>query len=230
MKKVYDVTVDGISCPVTVSDENEALQAAYAAGGAILGIWRENSSGFKHCLYLVTGEEDLTPELLERTARRHLDLPWQIVETERLLIREFAASDPLEPESDQDGNGVFSNWEQREAYRHQQYRFAECGLWALLEKETGEIIGKAGITDGELGYHIYPQYRRRGYAKEACRAILSIASEEFEWRELSLRIEKENRASLALAKELGFVPVKEEGSQLLFIIKLDESAGKDEKV
>lgn len=214
MKKVYEVTVDGQLCPVTVSDEQKALQAAYAAGGAILGIWREDSPGFEHCLYLVTGEEDITPELLERTARRRLDLPWVIVGTERLLIREFAAGDPLEPESDQDGDGVFSNWEKREAYRRSQYRFSECGLWALEERETGKIVGKAGLTDGELGYHIYPEYRRRGYAKEACQAILRYAAEELELSSVWLKIEKENRASRLLAESLGFRVTKEEEKQV----------------
>lgn len=214
MKKVYEVTVDGQLCPVTVSDEQKALQAAYAAGGAILGIWRENSPGFEHCLYLVTGEEDITPELLERTARRRLDLPWVIAGTERLLIREFAAGDPLEPESDQDGDGVFSNWEKREAYRRSQYRFSECGLWALEERATGKIVGKAGLTDGELGYHIYPEYRRKGYAKEACQAILRYAAEELELSSVWLKIEKENRASRLLAESLGFRVTKEEETQV----------------
>lgn len=214
MKKVYEVAVDGQLCPVTVSDEQKALQAAYAAGGAILGIWRENSPGFEHCLYLVTGEEDITPELLERTARRRLDLPWVIAGTERLLIREFAAGDPLEPESDQDGDGVFSNWEKREAYRRSQYRFSECGLWALEERETGKIVGKAGLTDGELGYHIYPEYRRKGYAKEACQAILRYAAEELELSSVWLKIEKENRASRLLAESLGFRVTKEEETQV----------------
>ena len=222
MKKVYDVTVDGTLCSVTVSDENEALQAAYAAGGAILGIWREeaaaerlpevsgagarvqDTSGFDACLYLVTSEADVTPDLLERTARRRLDRPWRIAGTEHLLIREFASEDPLEPESEYDGDGVFSNWEKREAYRRSQYRFAECGLWALVEKETGEIVGKAGITDGELGYHIYPEYRGRGYAKEACRAILQYAAEELELTEMFLKVERHNQASLYLARKLGF--------------------------
>lgn len=225
MKQVYEVIVDGQACPVTVSDENEALQAADAAGGAILGIWRENPeehgaprdcSGFDRCLYLVTEESDVTPVLLERTARRHLDLPWRIAETERLWIREFSPADPLEPESEQDGGGVFSSWEQREAYRRLQYRFAECGLWALVEKESGHLIGKAGITAGELGYQIYPEYQGKGYAAEAARAILRYAEEELELPEVMLKTERTNRVSIGLAEKLGFSRQGEEAGLLLF--------------
>lgn len=237
MKKVYEVTVDGISCPVTVSDENEALQAAYAAGGAILGIWRiegdgaaavgdeggnllSDTSGFDACLYLVTSEEDITEQILERTARRHLDLPWNIAETERLLIREFASADPLEPQWEHDGDGVFSDREKREAYRRSQYHFGECGLWALVEKEHKRMVGKAGITDGELGYHIYPQFQGCGYAKEACRAILKYAAEELELDEVLLKAEKSNTVSLRLAEALGFSQKEELETEVIYDKKL----------
>ena len=215
MKIIRNVMVDGRSCPITISDENEALSAAYAAGGAIIGIWdpetvgigedrERDSDGFAACLYLVTSAEDVTSQLLERAARRHLDLPWKIAETERLILREFASDDPLEPESGYDGDGVFSDWEKREAYRHSQYRFSECGLWAVVEKESGRIVGKAGLTDGELGYHIYPSYRNRGYASEACLAVLSYAKEELELSEVFLKVKEDNTTSCALAEKLGF--------------------------
>lgn len=206
MKIIRNVMVDGRCCPVTISDENEALSAAHAAGGAIIGIWGTEtaSDGFDACLYLVTSPEDVTEELLERAARRHLDLPWRIAETRRLLLREFASDDPLEPESEDDGDGVFSDWEKREAYRHSQYRFSECGLWAVVEKESGRIVGKAGITDGELGYHIYAPYRNRGYAEEACRAALAYAKETLELSKVFLKVSEDNAASRALAEKLGF--------------------------
>lgn len=248
MKQIYNVTVDGQSCPLTVSDENEALQAAYAAGGAILGIWREKPeqemdpnhaksgekemllenpvsqdfSGFDHCLYLITDESDITPELFERTVRRHLDLPWRIAETDRLWIREFSSADPLEPESEQDGFGVFSDWEKREAYRRSQYRFAECGLWALVEKKSGIIIGKAGITEGELGYHVYSAYQKQGYAAEAGRAILRYAAEELGLLEVTLQIEKTNQASICLAEKLGFHRKREKEGKIHFAKSLNE--------
>ena len=37
-----EVTIAGQTYPVILSDENEALQAAKAAGRAIVGLWREN--------------------------------------------------------------------------------------------------------------------------------------------------------------------------------------------
>ena len=51
--------------------------------------------------------------------------------------------------------------------------------YAVVLKETGEFIGDCGITiqdiDGEMlpeiGYHIHKKYWRKGFAKEAARAV-----------------------------------------------------------
>lgn len=231
MTILRETAVDGEVYPVTVSDESEALLAAKAAGRAIVGIWRPDmpvTPGLEICLYLVTDPGDVTDELLERAVRRQLDRPWTIAVTERLLIREFGPGDPLEPESPYDGDGVFSDWKKREAYRGGQYRFCECGLWALEDRENGRIIGKAGLTGGELGYHIYPAFRGMGYAKEACRAVIRYGFEELGLPEIRLKIFGANGPSEALARTLGFEEARgEEGIRLLRIKKIGEE-GKDE--
>ena len=94
-----EVTIAGQTYPVILSDENEALQAAKAAGRAIVGLWRENEekqpADYSSCLYLITDPEDADETFLERVVRRHLALPWLIAETDRLIIREFSQDDPL---------------------------------------------------------------------------------------------------------------------------------------
>ena len=57
----------------------------------------------------------------------------------------------------------------------------------------------------ELGYHIFPEYRRKGYAKEACRAAIEYAEEEFGTVQFIVRIGKENIVSKKVAESLGFV-------------------------
>ena len=93
-----EVTIAGQTYPVILSDENEALQAAKAAGRAIVGLWRENEekqpADYSSCLYLITDPEDADETFLERVVRRHLALPWLIAETDRLIIREFSQDDP----------------------------------------------------------------------------------------------------------------------------------------
>lgn len=217
MTIVKEVTVEGIRYPVTVSDDNEALLAAAAAGRAIIGIWdpsvRPLGAGFDACLYLVCEMEAADDMLLEKAVRRQYGLPWIIAQTKRLLIREFTKDDPLEAESDDDGDGVFSDRARREDYIDNQYRFHECGLWALVLKKSGVIIGKAGITAGQLGYHIYGPFRGRGYAFEACSAILGYAEEELGLRHVRIKTGEGNEASVRLAEALGFSRTEDTGQK-----------------
>lgn len=210
-----EVTVDGQTYPVIISDENEALQAAKAAGRAIVGLWREKSDiNYSDCLYLITDPDDVSDAFLERVIRRHLDLPWIIAKTDHLIIREFASDDPLEQPSEDDADSTFSDNEKREEYRRHQYRFSECGLWALVRREDGILIGKAGLTDGELGYHIYKPYRRQGYALEACHEIIKYGFEALELNEIRLITKTSNMASIALAEKMGFIKAEQSVSSL----------------
>lgn len=211
-----DVRIRDRIFQVTISDDRQALQAAYAAGGAVVGLWGgKESEDLSPALYLVEDLEDADEELLRKAVCRRYHMPFEIAETERLIIREFRASDMLPPEEKE-----FSSPELLSSYIACQYGFYECGLWALAEKKTGEIVGKAGITDGELGYEIYQKFRRKGFAEEACRAILSWAEKKNE--KVCLRTHRENKASIALACSLGFLLDKEEGEILLFQIDLSQ--------
>ena len=47
-----EVTIAGQTYPVILSDENEALQAAKAAGRAIVGLWRETRKNSRPTIHL----------------------------------------------------------------------------------------------------------------------------------------------------------------------------------
>lgn len=222
-----EIDIEGKNFRVTISDEYEALRSALAEGRAVIGLWdRERTD---QCLspaaYLVESLSDLTPEFLERVVRRKEGLPWNITSTRRLLIREFASPDadeiPEEPDGGRDGE-LFCSRETLEIYVRQQYGFYEYGIWALYDKDKKIIVGKAGIfnldtadneelssfikkndTPLELGYHIFTPYRRQGYAREACQAILTYAAASLTDR-IYARVLEENRASVSLLKSLGF--------------------------
>ena len=203
------VTAEGQTCAVTISDDYEALLAAMAAGGAVVGIAGEKPlpPGIR---YLCTDPEEVPDEYWERAARRYLGLPLTAAKTERLIIREFSDGDPLEDPGPFDGDGVFSDRELRRAYIENQYGVLECGLYALVRKDSGRIAGKCGITSGELSYHIYPEFRGQGLAKEACAAVLRRAFEEEGMEEVSLKVREDNLPSLRLAEKLGFCEISRE--------------------
>ena len=74
-----------------------------------------------------------------------------------------------------DGQHV-RNWIERNMNRYRKDGF---GLWAVCLKDTGEMIGDCGLTlqniKGEIlpeiGFHIRRDCQRKGYAKEAARAV-----------------------------------------------------------
>ena len=233
MQEIRYAEVNGREIPVLISDENEALLAAKAAGRAIVGLWREDMPQEEWCAAdtLIADLEDADPQFLERIARRHLDLPWDICETDRLRIREFAEQDYEEIVKNQIDSG-FDTKEKLKSYAERHYRVFEFGFWAVEEKKSGMLVGVAGLClpdekseegvdqymlslEGEetgddileLGYHIFPDHRRKGYAVEACQAIIRYAKEEFGITEFIARIRRTNLASQKVAAKLGFVKV-----------------------
>ena len=63
----------------------------------------------------------------------------------------------------------------------------------------------------ELGYSVFPDYRRRGYAREAAQTLMDWACREHGIRRFVVSISPQNAPSLALAKGFGFQRI---GSQM----------------
>lgn len=59
----------------------------------------------------------------------------------------------------------------------------------------------------EYGYTIFPPFRRRGYAREACRALMSWAHARQGVNAFVLSIAPDNVPSRRLAQQLGFVKI-----------------------
>ena len=223
MRISQTVLIEGTEYEIVISDENEALLAAKAAGRAILGLLGGDDV---QADYLIESLEDLDAGFLERMVRRQRGLPWIIAETSHLQIREFHEADAVRvPREDTDtkADGIFSDPVALKEYIHCQYGFFEFGIWALIDKESGALVGKAGLScpeedrsgeeDGsgdpvvllELGYHIFEPYRGRGYAVEACRAILAYAREQWENCRIYAKIDASNEASIGVIKACGFI-------------------------
>lgn len=116
-----------------------------------------------------------------------------ITETERLIIREMVSSDLSvlcrilcdEEVMRTAYESAFSaeeaqNWMNRHFRRYTEYGF---GLWAVVLKETNEMIGQCGLTFQswrerellEIGYLFQKAYWHKGYATEAAAACKEYA-------------------------------------------------------
>lgn len=207
------ITRNGQTYTVVISDEQEALLAADAAGRAILGLWHreEPSRCLAPAAYLIEDLQDVDELLLERVVCRKEGFPWRIGETKRLRIREFSLSDSSKvwkEAEDEDADRIFYEEEKLRKYIRCQYGFYEFGLWALEEKETGALVGKAGITKmddkgAELAYHIFTPYRGNGYGVEACKEICRYVKTQMNCG-LYAKIDPSNEASIRLIEKCGF--------------------------
>ncbi len=89
-----------------------------------------------------------------------------------------------------------------------EHRF---GLLKLTERMSGQPIGIAGLlrraslSDVDLGYALLPAFRRRGYASEACQALLRLAANDFALTRLVAIVSPGNTRSIATLQRSGFV-------------------------
>jgi RimJ/RimL family protein N-acetyltransferase len=148
-----------------------------------------------------------------------------ILETERLLLREWRESDVdyyMTLASDVGYNCfslpgrflVHSAEEAREKVRQRLRLFDErkLGKFPIFLKGTGEFIGTCGIepfelegrSEVELGYRLCLKFWGQGYAKEAATGILSYGRGDLKLARIMAFALPQNKASLRILDQLGF--------------------------
>lgn len=176
---------------------------------------------FQGISYAVTDIEDLDDNYLERIWQRYRGIPWKICETERCLVRESVPEDVdsfYEIYRDREITEYMEDlYEDREKerqyirdYIEKVYAFYGFGMWTVCLKETGEVIGRAGLSmregfeEPELGYVIGKTWQRQGIAAEVCLEILNYAGNELGLEQIRALMHPENTASQRLCHRLGF--------------------------
>ncbi len=181
---------------------------------------------FSGAAYVIEEPEEVEDEDFERIYRRLAGYPWTILHTDRCTVREFTAQDahplchiykdPLIrrflPPLPEDPDKVKSLLQE---YIQKIYGFYGFGGWAVTDRHTGALMGRAGFAlwddpeDSsrsaiELGYLLDAPYRGQGIAKEVCSALLTYAKEHLDFPVIYARAAPENTASCCLLKQLGF--------------------------
>lgn len=221
--KQYKVNIDGTERTLTVTDCEEQARKLRDAGEPVaVYLHRKNADqNFSDFPYAVEEPEDLDEDYLERVCRRLLGLPWEILETERCLIRETTVEDVeafyeiyRDPKITEYTEALYPEKEQEREYIREYiekvYAFWEFGVWTVVEKESGSVIGRAGFSyregfqEPEIGFIIGVPWQRRGYAEEVCRAILQYGEERLGFGTIQALVAPENAASMGLCSKLGF--------------------------
>lgn len=143
-----------------------------------------------------------------------------ILETERLALRRLEETDfdalaaiLQDPQVMYAYEHGFSTEEVRQWLDRQLERYAEYGfgLWAVLDKTSGELIGQCGITmqdwNGrnvpEIGYHLRRDKWHQGFAIEAAKACKEYAFTKLGFQEVYSIIRENNLPSQRVALRNG---------------------------
>lgn len=196
---------------ICISDCAAVLRCAKNAGWAVIAcrdsILEEQERRGEDAYFVSYAVENLSVvdrEYLETVYYRSHQIPRLIADTERLLIREMASGDLddlMEVFDSNDKTDFFEAFydgredarEFFDAYIKDVYRFYDYGIWGIYLKASGKMIGIVGFTPREgtgnknileLGYGISKEFQNRGYAKEACSAVMRYAEEMLEYEEI----------------------------------------------
>ena len=143
-----------------------------------------------------------------------------ILETPRLYLREMdendfdmlkkVISDPITMKYyakpyDDEGVNKWIRWCKA------SYAKRGFGLWAVILKETGEMIGDCGVSmqyiddedRPEIGYHLRKDYHRQGLGKEMTQAVRDYFFNNFSYDEVYSYMNVDNLPSYKTAEANG---------------------------
>lgn len=149
-----------------------------------------------------------------------------IIETERIILREMTRDDfdalyRVLGDSDIMRHYPYTfdekrvmNWINRNIERYGIFGF---GLWALVLKEMGEMVGDCGLTmqningtiKPEIGYHLRRDVQHKGLAREAAMACRDWTFENTPFNAVYSYMKRDNTPSSGVAMANGMKLVKE---------------------
>lgn len=228
------ITQDSDLCYVfepTIILTNSVANAQKAKSAGIPCVFYDemgSATGIYGVAMVVEGLKEVDSEFLMGIYNRHYKIASVITETARLLIRETVPEDtealyeiykdpkisrylPPLPEHPNEQREILT------FYFEHIYGLYGYGMWTVVEKSSGQMIGRVGFENGELegagivelGYLIGTAWRKQGYAYEAVRAVLEYGKKVLGFGEVYIRTKSENLVSCALAGKAGFQLIKD---------------------
>ncbi len=218
--------VDAETGTLWLTDSGAFYEQLYAAGKPVIGFYRDLAhmdEQFPHSPYVLTEPEWVDADSYEKIYERLKNLPWTILVTKRCIVRELTEEDVpalyklyADAETKRFMPPLADNPEDEKriqrAYIEKVYGLFGFGYWAVIDKTTGELIGRVGFgvpDDGDepvsFGYQIRADRRRQGVALEVTSAVLAYAKRNLPFEHgICAHTDAANEASLGLLHKLGF--------------------------
>lgn len=204
-----------------VTDNDEDYSDIVDAGSdAMVIVSSEREIDAFPATYFLMDIADVEYDYYERVYRRINDIPWDILETEHLFIRETVESDVdpfariyADPGMTDYTDPLYDTEKEKKyirEYRDKVYAVQGFGVWTVILKETGEIIGRAGLTSRsgfegvEVGFVIGRKWQNRGLATEAVRAVSDLGRKELGFDKIYALVAEGNAASVKVLTKCGY--------------------------
>ena len=206
-----------------VCESSSVLRGLIERGAFAIGYAHADNpeERFPGAPYIVQEPDLVDADSYVKMYQRAAGLPWEILKTRRCRVREFTAEDL---------DGIYALYDEgalrfleppsadrsREekilrAYIEKVYGLMGYGYWAVIERKTGELVGRAGFgvpareeDPAELGYVIRRDKREKGYAEEAVQAAIDYERRMLCFPGVIALTEVENIPSRRLLVSLGF--------------------------
>lgn len=156
----------------------------------------------------------------EKAVRRYwIDIPQTVIETKRLILRGWAETDgeAMYAYAKNPKIGPAAGWKPHENLEESMHYAAlfskDPALWAIVEKESGTVIGSAGLhTDGKrsnprarmIGYVLREESWGKGYMTEAVRALTAFGFERLCLDTISIFHYATNQRSRRVIEKCGY--------------------------
>lgn len=205
-----------------ITDSSVRGRELLAEGKAVL-VWiheGNRNQDFSAFRYACDNPQELDRDYLEGVFRRFRGIPWDILETERCLVRETTVEDVeefyriyREPSITEFMEPLYEEPERERNYARDYidkvYGFYGFGIWTVLSKADEQVIGRAGICyregyeDPEIGFLMAVDKQGLGYATEVCQSILQYGHEVLGFERILAFVQPANKASLRVCEKLG---------------------------
>jgi len=210
-----------------VTDSEEEYERIKSEGKGVLIYIRneEELDYYQGARFFVMDVFETEYEYFERVYRRIHGIPWDIANTKRLLLRETTVEDVdafvmlyKDPQMTRYMEPLYEDVEEERKYAREYiekvYEVQGFGIWTVVRKRDGQVIGRAGLTaregfaELEIGFAIGTPYQRQGYGREAVRAVLSFAGAQ-NFGRINALVMQGNIASENLLSKEGFKKLNE---------------------
>lgn len=211
-----------------ITDASLIAAKICAMGGYCIAYLHEGNKNrnFSMVGYAFESFKGIDKDYLVKVYQRFRGESWHILSTRRCDIRESRVEDVEdfyriyeEPSITYYMENLYDDIEEEreyiKTYIDKVYAFCGFGMWTVIDRRSGQIMGRAGFSlregceEPELGFVIAKAFQRQGYAYEVCNALMNYAKKEFAFKNMRAIVHKENEISRKLCIKLGFKEVGE---------------------